>query len=98
MMEKTIGEDSWTDRTLLDRKNTYQLAFSPCGSKLIACANDGVLNHWDLQTGLSFEMKTEACSNGLRTCAFSPNADIIATAGDDEIIFLWDSASLEFIK
>jgi WD40 repeat protein len=70
------------------------LAFSPDGTRL-ACANflpegPGAVSVWDLASGQ--RVWESQLDNGLRTIAYSPNGSLLAAAGTDGIIHIWDAA------
>ncbi|KAL0279620.1 UNVERIFIED_CONTAM: hypothetical protein PYX00_001136 [Menopon gallinae] len=92
--------ESFTIESVHDghKYSVNQVEISPCGSKLVSCSMDGSMIISDLEIGLTYEMRCPECVNGIRTNRFSPNSELIAAAGDDQKVFLWDAKSLEFIK
>ena len=62
---------------------------APGGKQAICCGADGSLLMWDIVTGNPRETTNYFRSKPLRACAFSPNGAIVACAGDEMIIELW---------
>jgi len=73
------------------------LSFSPDGNYLLAATGitglRGEATLWDLKTGKLERTFTEGHSDILYGAIFSPNGKIIATAGYDRLIQLWDVTS-----
>ena len=66
------------------------LVFSLDGKTLASCDYDSILL-WDMDTATSWA--TFRTTFGLRTLAFSPNGELLASGDDDGIINLWNTAA-----
>ncbi|MCG9128068.1 WD40 repeat domain-containing protein [Candidatus Poribacteria bacterium] len=83
--------------------NVTFLSFSPDGSTLISISKDMTINFWDIT---SRELKLPFAIEGvisdkhlenekIKRTFFSPNKDILVTAGEYRTIHLWDSTTGE---
>jgi WD40 repeat protein len=69
--------------------NTSRLAFSPDSRRLAAVGNDAVARVWDLANGKE-ALTLRGHTKVIRTVAYSPNGDHLATA-DDGAVIVWDA-------
>ena len=82
------------------------MAFSPDGQLLASSGDDALLKIWQVQTGEC--LKTISCDRRIWSLAFlplpdgnlagSPQGDMIATGGDDQMIRVWDSQTQYCLK
>jgi WD40 repeat protein len=72
--------------------STRTLAFSPDGATFAACGENGVVNLWDVKTGLPKE-PLRSHIGAVHAVAFSPDGRWLATGGVDGTIPLIDRAS-----
>ncbi|CAH1966828.1 unnamed protein product [Acanthoscelides obtectus] len=70
--------------------------FSTSGQYLASCSLDGCTTIWNTTTG---EKHISLPENGMsvKVCRFSPNEEMVVTAGDDEKGMIWDLASKDKI-
>lgn len=61
---------------------------------LASCSVDGTTVVWNIseynQIGTVHNVE-----GGVKCCKFSPNSRLLATAGDNEIVCIWDVADLQ---
>lgn len=67
----------------------HDLAFSPDGRHLAACAEDGTVRVWEVASGRSVHVLF-GHSAGVECVAFSPNGHWLASGGQDKIVCVWD--------
>jgi WD40 repeat protein len=73
-----------------------ELAFVPRegpADLLALVARDGSLQVWDIASGNSL-VNFSAHAKGANSLSFSPNGQLVATAGNDAILRLWDAPGL----
>ncbi|XP_075219196.1 WD repeat, SAM and U-box domain-containing protein 1-like isoform X2 [Lycorma delicatula] len=93
-----LGFVDTTYSPLLSHKYTVTcVKFSPQGSLLASASIDGSTNLWNVQTGECIATFVHSGGSGVRCCCFS-SRNIIATAGDDGTICLWDLVTRALIK
>ena len=65
--------------------------------QLVSCGNDGTVRLWDIAGGTvvkQFALAEEGAKMGpLYTVAFSPDAQLVAAAGADRLIHIWNVAN-----
>ncbi|MSR30952.1 MAG: hypothetical protein EXR99_05540 [Gemmataceae bacterium] len=84
----------------------YAIAWTKDGNRLISCAMDGAIRAWDSANGQqAYEIKSyrekEAVNghkDGVFTLAISPDQSLLATAGSDRIIKLWNLRDGSFVR
>ncbi len=68
------------------------VAFTPDGATLASCAQDGVINLWDVETG-ALQTPLRSHSQAVLGIAISPDGRTLASAGGwDRTVRLWDMA------
>jgi WD40 repeat protein len=67
----------------------YSVAFSPDSGKMISAEASGV-HIWNLDTSAIIEVQNLGYPDTFYSAAFSPNGEIIAAAGDQTGIKIWD--------
>lgn len=65
--------------------------FSPDGQQLAGC-HDTFISIWDVSTG-SETHRLSGHANPIQDISFSPNGEMLASAGHDGIVIVWDVAS-----
>jgi WD40 repeat protein/serine/threonine protein kinase len=91
--------------TTLEGHTTFvnSLAFSPDGKLLASSSNDASIRLWDIATkqpvkrlwGQRTALTLVSCCEPLRSLAFSPDGEMLATGGGDGTIRLWDVTAME---
>ncbi|MBN2148972.1 MAG: PD40 domain-containing protein [Anaerolineales bacterium] len=72
---------------------SLDLAFHPAATLLAMVLADGWLQVWDLQS-VSLACQFQAHKGGANSLAFQPDGQMLATAGNDSILRLWDTTDL----
>lgn len=70
-------------------------ALAASGSKLATADRSGVVHIFDVGSGTIAEGSFQADDNTIWALSFSPNGSLLATASGDEVVTIWDVASLE---
>ncbi|XP_063698469.1 WD repeat, SAM and U-box domain-containing protein 1-like isoform X2 [Culicoides brevitarsis] len=65
------------------------MKISPKGGVLASTSVDGQLILWDIQNGEQQDILFQNNNESIRTCAFSPNGDVIVTGDDAGHICIW---------
>ena len=83
----------------------WNASFSPDGSRLVTAGEDNQVNVWDISSGeklLSLVGQTDIPGytvggffNGMLAVTYSPDGSLIAAAGEDGIVWIWDSTTGE---
>jgi RNA polymerase sigma factor (sigma-70 family) len=86
----------------------FRLAFSPDGKSLaaVSCGNSSfappkssrpqLVRLWEVETGQLHEL--DGHTGGATSLAFSPDGKVLATAGHDGTMILWDSATRKQLR
>jgi WD40 repeat protein len=85
--------DLVTGETAVFRGHTSMVnvvRFSPLGDTLLSGSFDNTLRLWDVQRASRVLFQT---NKSLRDARFSRDGKLLAFAGDDSVVHLWDSAS-----
>lgn len=92
-MKVTTPEISWHERDPI-----YSVDFQPGNRKIKRIATTGVdkfVRVWEIKIGNDGKSTVEFLSNlkrhtkAVNVCRFSPDGDVLATAGDDSVIVFW---------
>lgn len=70
-----------------DSLNT--LTYSPSGSQVVTCADDGKIKLWDVASGFCIVTFTEH-SSGVTACGYAKRGNVLFTASLDGSIRAWD--------
>jgi WD40 repeat protein len=81
----------------LEKRMSYQIKVSPDNQILAATYVDGSIGLWDMSTG-SLLRSCQAKADELYTVDWSPSGDVLATAGRNAKITLWDPRTLTPLK
>jgi WD40 repeat protein/serine/threonine protein kinase len=87
----------WNTRTGVETKlqghshRVRQVLFSPNGQTLLACAEDGSIRQWSVDTGQTIQVR-RAHSGVVLAMAYSGDGRWLATSGDDGTVRLWPSS------
>lgn len=73
------------------------LAFSPDGSTLASCGEDGEIGIWNT-SDWSVLNRFRGHGRGGGPLAFSPDGDLLASAGADATVGLWDTVSWQRVR
>jgi WD40 repeat protein len=76
---------------------SWGVAFSRAGRRLITCAEDGTTRVWDTRTGQSLMTLTDHTKQVWRL-AVSPDDRLLATAGADMTARLWDTETGTLVR
>lgn len=71
------------------------LAYAPDGRRLVSASTDGDMRVWDRASGAARALRAEG--HAVYALAFAPNG-VLATAGKDRIITLWDTAGGNIVR
>jgi WD40 repeat protein len=72
--------------------------FTPMGTLLVSCSQDGKAMVWDVRTGRRLFTVEHPSRQSIRIGQFSPDSRILATGSDDESLCLWDVSSRKLIS
>jgi WD40 repeat protein len=85
-------------RSLLPHSNSLQTAaFSPDGQRVVTLEVSGRLRVWETTGRLCSEWFVQR-GVPILAAGFSPHARLLATAGSDETVYLWDTETGENIR
>ncbi|KAJ8521315.1 hypothetical protein ONZ45_g1999 [Pleurotus djamor] len=76
--------------------NLYSVAFSPSGDQIVSGTRDGMVKIWSPNEG-TIERTLEAHSEKINCFAFHDDGKVIATAGKDHRIRIWQFGNWEKI-
>jgi WD40 repeat protein len=83
------GRTGATVRTLKPVNTNTPLAFSPDGSRLATASADGVVQFWDVETGV-LAARLVGHTARVWALAFAPDGKTLATGSADKTVRLWD--------
>jgi uncharacterized protein with WD repeat len=66
--------------------------FAPDGTWIVTADNEGVIRFWDSQSGLLVNT-LEGDPTSIRSLAFNPNGQILASGGSNNRVLIWDVAT-----
>lgn len=78
--------------------SVFALALDPLRRYLLSGGRDAYLNSWDLGEGYPVQKQIPAHNFTINDIVFAPDALLVATAGRDKTIKIWEAATLELIK
>jgi WD40 repeat protein len=78
--------------TIANGSGSYNIAYSPDGTKLASGFNESSVVIWDVASGSAL-LTLDGHKNFITGVAFSPDGTILATGAYEEPIKLWDAAS-----
>jgi WD40 repeat protein len=78
--------------TIANGSSSYNIAYSPDGTKLASGFNESSVVIWDVASGSAL-LTLDGHKNFITGVAFSPDGAILATGASEEPIKLWDAAS-----
>ncbi len=82
------------DVIIIDHEDVvWDVTFSPDGSILASCDEQGMVMLWDVATGAAEVF--EAHEKPVLSLAFSPDGSMLATGSKDDTVVLWDLATGE---
>lgn len=77
---------------------TRAIKFDPNQPQIFATgSNDGVIRVWDINSPQILQA-IEAHTKGINQLAFQPNGNLIASAGNDALVYLWDPVTGEQVN
>lgn len=80
-----------------DGQAIHGCSFSPDGSRLATCGDDGSVHIWEAETG-SLLGTFGAGFGQLRDVRFSPDGRFLATVGETQDLKLWDARTYELTR
>ncbi|CAL8071438.1 unnamed protein product [Orchesella dallaii] len=85
---------------LMDHKSAVRdLNFAPDGSlRLISASLDKTLKGWDLSDDGNMFKTFYAHQEVVFSCCWSPNANLMASAGSQKTVFVWDMTKYEILR
>lgn len=81
----------------LDRRMTQEIAFSPDSRFLAAGYVDGHVGIWDVAKGESLIVKDSGCKE-VYSVAWNSKGDLLATAGRDGKVILWEPKTMKKLR
>lgn len=89
-------------------RGVNSLAFNSDGTLLVSGNENGTVSVWDVKTGkvinilkghgISFSPESGKMFGSVNSVAFTPDGKVLASAGSDSVIILWNAATWEKLR
>jgi WD40 repeat protein len=80
-----------------DKRMTQEVAFSPDGKTLACGFVDGSVGLWEIATGKQLHLVPSGCKE-IYSVDWTPKGDVLATAGRDGRVILWNPTTMAKLK